>query len=60
MVHLSVSKGENGDEISPAYWSDNYFSLFPGETKDVKVRFNKVDQGNVPAALKVDGWNIKP
>ncbi len=60
MIHLSVSNGENGDEISPAYWSDNYFSLFPGETKDVMVRFNKVDQGIVPAILKVDGWNVKP
>ncbi|HSN50486.1 MAG TPA: glycoside hydrolase family 2 protein, partial [Bacteroidales bacterium] len=59
MVHLSMTKGEGGDEIDPAYWDDNYFSLLPGESREIKVRFKKEDQGNTPAVLKVDGWNIK-
>ena len=59
MVHLSVTKGEGSDEISPAFWDNNYVSLFPGEEKEICVRFNKNDQGNTPAVLKVDGWNVK-
>jgi exo-1,4-beta-D-glucosaminidase len=59
MVHLALTKGEGGDEISPAYWDDNYFSLLPGETKVIKARFDKNDQGNTSAILKIDGWNVK-
>lgn len=58
MVHLALTKGKDGDEVSPAYWSDNYFSLFPDETKEIKGKFNKVDLGNSPAMLKVYGWNV--
>jgi len=58
MVHLAVTKGEGGDEITPAYWGDNYFSLFPGEAKEIKVRFTKNDLENTSAVLKVDGWNV--
>jgi exo-1,4-beta-D-glucosaminidase len=58
MVHLALTKGAGGDEITPAYWDDNYFSLFPGETRAIEVRYNKADQGNTAAALKVDGWNV--
>ena len=57
MVHLALTK-EGGDEITPAYWGENYFSLFPGESKAINVRFNKKDQGEKSAALKVDGWNV--
>lgn len=59
MVHLAVTRDEGGDEISPAYWDDNYFSLFPGESKEITVRFNKTDLGDEPVALKIDGWNVK-
>lgn len=59
MVHLALTKGDGGDEIDPAYWDQNYVSLLPGESREIKVRFNKEDQGSTPAVLKVDGWNIK-
>jgi exo-1,4-beta-D-glucosaminidase len=59
MVHLTVTKGEGGDEISPAYWDDNYITLFPGESREIKVRFSKNDQGDTAASLKVGGWNVK-
>ena len=58
MVHLAVTKGEGGGEITPAYWDNNYFSLFPGEAKEIKVRFTKNDLENKTAVLKVDGWNV--
>jgi hypothetical protein len=48
-----------GEEINPAYWDSNYFSLFPGESKEIKVQFKKVDKVNSIPVLKVDGWNVK-
>ena len=60
MVRLALTKGEGNEEINPVYWDDNYISLFPGETREVKVSFEKRDQGDSPVVLKVSGWNIKP
>src|SRR6266404_656797 len=35
MVHLRVTKGNAGEDLTPILWSDNYFSLLPGEQRDV-------------------------
>ena len=37
MIRLTA-KDENDQLICPAYWSDNYFSLAPGETRTVTCR----------------------
>ena len=37
MVRLTV-KDENGELICPAYWSDNYFSLAPGDSRTVTCK----------------------
>ena len=37
MIRLTA-KDENGQLICPAYWSDNYFTLAPGETRTVTCR----------------------
>ena len=37
MIRLTV-KDENGELICPAYWSDNYFSLAPGDSRTVTCK----------------------
>jgi exo-1,4-beta-D-glucosaminidase len=37
MVRLTA-KDQNGDLICPAYWSDNYLTLAPGESRTVTCR----------------------
>ena len=37
MVRLTA-KGEDGELICPAYWSDNYLTLAPGESRTVTCR----------------------
>ena len=39
MIRLTA-KDEQGQLICPAYWSDNYFSLAPGETRTVTCRMS--------------------
>lgn len=39
LVHLAVRRGEQGPEVAPCYWEDNYFSLLPGERRELRVRF---------------------
>jgi hypothetical protein len=48
-----------GEDILPAFYSDNYFSLMPGESKTVTVEFNpKYLKGGRPV-FRLSGWNTK-
>ena len=41
------------------FYSDNYFSLMPGESKTVTVEFNpKYLRGGQPV-FRLSGWNTK-
>ncbi len=40
---LTVTKGKDGDEVLPTFWDDNFFTLLPGEEKDLTARVNKID-----------------
>jgi hypothetical protein len=59
-VNPSIRKGKEGGEVLPSFWSDNYFSILPGKTKELTVEFRKSDLGGEEAYLKLDGWNIIP
>jgi hypothetical protein len=46
-----------GAQILPAYFTDNYVSLLPGETKRVRLR---LPAGRRLDELRVRGWNVEP
>jgi len=58
-VHLVLTKGAGGEEILPVWWDDNYFSLLPGQSRQVSARFAAEDLGTLPAVLEVGGWNVE-
>ena len=58
-IHLSVTRDEDGGEVTPTYWEDNYFSLLPGESKEVQARFDPRDLEGARAVVKVNGWNVE-
>lgn len=60
MVHPRVTRGKGVEDITPIFWSDNYFSLLPGEKKTVRARFDFTSQDGLPPELVVDGWNLDP
>lgn len=45
-----------GERVLPAYWSDNYVSLLPGETRRITIRLPK--SAPAPVAIGVRGWNV--
>jgi exo-1,4-beta-D-glucosaminidase len=47
----------DGREALPALWSDNYFSLLPGESKALTVEFPPAEGA---CSVALDGWNIVP
>lgn len=57
-VHLAVTRGESGLEVAPTYWSENYFSLLPGEKKEVRGVYAAEDLGGAAPVVKIDGRNV--
>jgi exo-1,4-beta-D-glucosaminidase len=49
--------GSNGDEALPVFWSDNYVSLLPGETRTFTARYAPTDLHGA-AHVVVSGWNV--
>lgn len=47
-----------GERILPAYYSDNYLALLPGETRTVTIRYPAGKAGR--AAVSLRGWNVAP
>lgn len=54
MNRLMVTKGEEGEEVLPTIWSDNFFTLFPGEERILTARFAKADLNGKEPFVIVD------
>ena len=58
MTHLQLRRGNSNERVLPAYYSDNYVSLVPGESKTITIEAAKADfHGETPLVV-VDGWNV--
>ncbi len=57
-VHLTVFQGKGGADVAPIYWSDNYFPLMPGESKNVTATYPRKLLGTAASYVQVDGWNV--
>jgi hypothetical protein len=49
----------NEEEILPAFWSSNYFSLAPGESTTAKVSASTAALTSKKIELLVKGWNVE-
>ena len=58
-VRLKVDKGAKGDEILPVVWEDNYFSLMPGEKREVTATYRANELGAAKPTVEVSGWNVE-
>jgi hypothetical protein len=56
-VRLSLRDAKTKQRILPAYYSDNYFSLLPGESREVRIECAK---GIKMVNVALDGWNVTP
>ena len=58
MAHLQLRRQGTGERVLPVYYSDNYVSLLPGESRTVTVEAAVKDlQGDQPVVM-LDGWNV--
>jgi exo-1,4-beta-D-glucosaminidase len=58
MVHLRLTKGPGGEDVTPIFWDDNYFSLLPGESREVDAKYSTLALHDKSAVLVIDGFNI--
>jgi exo-1,4-beta-D-glucosaminidase len=58
-IILAVTKGKGGMEVAPTFWSENMFSLIPGEQKTVSAAFYAEDLEGKDPVVRVEGWNIE-
>ncbi len=57
-VNPKIIMQNSKDLVLPVFWDDNYFSLLPGEKREVKVEFSEKDLNGEAPVLAIDGWNI--
>ncbi len=55
MLRLMPVQGDAEERMLPAFWSDQYFSLTPGESKIVTIKAEKTIGNQI--AFIVSGWN---
>ena len=58
MTHLQLRRKDSGDRVLPAYYSDNYVSLVPGETRTISIEADSMSLNNQEPLVLVDGWNV--
>jgi mannosylglycoprotein endo-beta-mannosidase len=58
MTHLQLHRKTSGKRVLPVFYSDNYLSLVPGESRTVTVEFATKDLGGERAWIEVDGFNV--
>ena len=55
-VRLTLRDPKTGQRILPAYYSDNYFSLLPGESREFRIACAAI-KGQ--PRVDLDGWNVQ-
>jgi exo-1,4-beta-D-glucosaminidase len=57
-VRPELTAGNGGREVVPVTYSDNYVSLWPGQSTTITVTYDPADLGGQAAYLRVRGFNI--
>jgi exo-1,4-beta-D-glucosaminidase len=60
MVRIRLTRGKAGEDVAPVIWQDNYFSLLPGESRQIQGKYYSGDLKGVTPTVTIDGWNAVP
>jgi beta-mannosidase len=58
MTHLQLHQKQSGQRVLPVFYSDNYITLVPGESRTVTIEAATQDLGNDTPLLLIDGFNV--
>ncbi len=57
MLRLNL-KGDDGEQILPVIYSDNYFHLMPGESRTISIEWKAEDARGCNPIVEITGMNI--
>ncbi len=58
MTHLQLHQKQSGKRVLPVFYSDNYLSLVPGETRTITIEAATKNLDSQAPALLIDGFNV--
>ena len=58
MTHLQLHRKGSGERVLPVFYSDNYLSLVPGESRTITIEAATKDLGGEAPLIAVDGYNV--
>jgi len=58
MAHLQLHRKGTGERVLPVFYSDNYLSLVPGESRTIMIEAATKDLGGEAPLIAVDGYNV--
>ena len=58
MAHVQLRNQHTNQRVLPAYYSENYVSLLPGESRTITIEAASKDLGGARPLVVVDGWNV--
>ncbi len=57
MAHLQLRR-QKGERVLPVFYSDNYISLVPGESRVITITAAEADLEGEQPKITLDGWNV--
>ena len=58
MIRVNVVGEKDGEQFLPVFYSDNYFSLLPGEKKEINIHWKDVDTRGETPKVVISGYNV--
>ena len=58
MAHVQLRNQRTNQRVLPVYYSENYVSLLPGESRTITIEAALQDLGAARPLVVVDGWNV--
>ena len=58
MIRVNVVGEKDGEQFLPMFYSDNYFSLLPGEKKEINIHWKDVDTRGETSKVVISGYNV--
>ena len=58
LVRLQATGNRSGQRILPAFYSDNYLFLMPGEEKEITITIDQADTRGETPQVVVSGLNL--
>ncbi len=58
MAHVQLRNQRTNQRVLPVYYSENYVSLLPGESRTITIEAGLHALGGARPLVVVDGWNV--